>query len=49
MAKFTVEEQEKINQAIKEAQDRAREAEIAAAARNAIMDAERKKPGKTGY
>lgn len=46
---FTPAEQAKIDQAVKDYQAKARQAEIEAAARNAIADAERKQPGKTGY
>ncbi len=47
--KFSPAEKAKIDEAVKAYQEKARQAEIEAAARNAIMDAERKQPGKTGY
>lgn len=46
---FNKDEQAKIDQAVKDYQEKARQAEIDAAIRNAIMDAERQQPGKTGY
>ncbi len=46
---FSPEEQAKIDKAVKESQEKARQAEIEAAARNAFLDAQRKQPGYTGY
>lgn len=48
-SQFTPEEQARIDAAVKNYQDRSKQAEIDAAIRNKIMDEERKQPGKTGY
>lgn len=46
---FTPEEQARIDAEVKAYQDRARQAEIDAAIRNKILDAERQQPGKKYY
>lgn len=48
-AKFSPEEEKRIQEAIKEYNERIRQAEIDAEIRNRILDAERKQPGKTGF
>lgn len=47
--KLTPTEQAAIDKAVKEHQEKVKQAELDAAIRNAILDAERKQPGKTGY
>ena len=42
---FTAEEEARIQAAVKEQQDKIREAEIQAEIQNRLMDAQRKKPG----
>lgn len=49
MPKYTPEQQAAIDKALKEQQERAKQAELDAMIRNAILDEQRKKPGYTGY
>lgn len=46
---FTPEELARIKAAVKEHEDKVREAMIQDEIRNRILDAERKRPGKTGF
>ena len=46
---ITAEEQAKIDAAVKEYQEKAKQDVIDAVIRNAVLDAERKQPGRTGF
>lgn len=46
---FTAEEQARIDAEVKAAKEKARQAELDAAARNKILDEQRLTPGYTGY
>ncbi len=47
--KFTAEEERRIQEAVKQQEDKARQAEIDAEIRNRLLDAQRGKPGYNYY